>query len=148
MDIRHVLLTTDLSEESERSFDAALSVAKKWGARITLLHVVLELQVTPHGAPFAPPITDPEAEAALGPAREKLEEYRTRLTDGVEVATEVVMAPDVAKGICGWAEHHDADVIVMSTHGLSGFRRLILGSVTEEVLRCSDVPVLCVPRKE
>ncbi len=148
MEIRHVLLTTDLSEESERCFDIALSVARKWGARITLLHVVLELQVTPHGAPFAPPLTDPEAEAALEPARKRLEEYRARLADGVEVAAEVTLAPDVAKGICAWAEHHGADLIVMSTHGLSGFRRLILGSVAEGVLHCSEIPVLCVPRKE
>ena len=61
---------------------------------------------------------------------------------GLEVEGVVVRGEDVPCAIVDWAAEHGADMIALSTHGRTGFRRLILGSVAEAVLRHSSVPVL------
>ena len=63
---------------------------------------------------------------------------------GVPVACEVVDAPNVHHEILAQADRQQADLIVMGTHGRSGFQRLFLGSVTEKVLRTARPPVLTV----
>ena len=146
MKIRHVLLTTDLSEESTRPYAPVQELARELGARITLLHVVLDLQVTPHGAPFAPPLSAPNVGEEVDKAERVLAEQRERFGEGLEVDTVVVAAPDVAPAICVWATEHSADLIATSTHGRTGWRHLAFGSVAEEVLRRSEVPVLSFHR--
>lgn len=146
MNVRHVLLTTDLSPEASRPYGPVKDLAKELGARITLLHVVLDLQVAPHGAPFAPAVSSPDLHQQLESAKKELAGQREDFGDDVEVATEVVGAPDVAKGICAWAEQHDVDLIAISTHGRKGWRHLALGSVAEQVIRHSEVPVLSFHR--
>lgn len=64
---------------------------------------------------------------------------------GVETRTHVVEADAPAEGVLRCARDHDVDAIAMSTHARSGIDRFLLGSVTEEVVRGADVPVLVVP---
>jgi nucleotide-binding universal stress UspA family protein len=64
---------------------------------------------------------------------------------GVTVVCEVYQAPDPASEIAAHADRLSVDLIVMGTHGRSGFRRLLFGSVTEKVLRLAHAPVLTVP---
>ena len=146
MNVRHVLLTTDLSTEATRPYEPVRELAKALGARVTLMHVVLDLQITPHGAPFAPAISSPDLGKELQSANEEMAKLREAFGADVEVSTEVIAAPDVAKGICAWAKKHDVDLIAISTHGRKGWRHLALGSVAEQVLRHSDVPVLSFHR--
>ena len=54
---KHILVTTDLSEESERAFLTVAELAKENNAEITLLNVVADLRVVPQSAPLAPPMT-------------------------------------------------------------------------------------------
>lgn len=145
MKIRHVLLTTDLSEEALRAFEPVLELAKTLGARITALHVVQDVQVAPHGAPLAPMASMPDLPRQIKEFREVLEKQCATLR-GVEVKAEVTSHQSPAKGIVEYAEEHDVDLVALSTHGRTGFRRLALGSVAEEVLRRSHVPVLSFHR--
>lgn len=64
---------------------------------------------------------------------------------GVATETHVVEASDPAEGVLTCARDHDVDAIAMSTHARSGIDRFLLGSVTEEVVRDAEVPVLVVP---
>jgi nucleotide-binding universal stress UspA family protein len=146
MEARHILLTTDLSEESRRTFPVARSLARP-GARITLIYVVPDLAVTPHGAPFAPPVASSGLGEHMEAARKEVEKLRASL-GGAGVETRVLSGNDVAREVCRFAAENGCDMIVTSTHGRTGFRRMMLGSVAEGILRHATVPVLCVPRQD
>jgi nucleotide-binding universal stress UspA family protein len=148
MKIKHILLTTDLSDESRRTFANAIELAKDNDARITLLNVVEDLKVAPHGAPLAPPVGDPEAPAMVDAAKAALAEQREELGDEVQVECVAVLGTVIGETVAEYADDNGCDVILISTHGRTGFRRLVLGSVADEVLRHSHVPVLCFPRAE
>ena len=68
-------------------------------------------------------------------------------TDAVDVEVLVQDAPDVVVEVLVQADLRKADLIVLGTHGRSGFERLVLGSVAEQVLRKATAPILIVPPK-
>ena len=71
---------------------------------------------------------------------------RARTTDSrSRVSFDACAGNDTAEAICRYTEEQGADLIVVTTHGRRGLRRLVLGSVAEEVLRSTPVPVLVVP---
>lgn len=145
MNIRHILVATDLSQEAATCIPAVANLARTMGARITLLHVVETLEAIPHGSPLAPPLPVPEHPKAEEEARARLEERRAAF--GADVPVETVLLPHgvPADEIVAWAEKHDVDLIAMTTHGRTGLRRLALGSVAESVIRHSRIPVLVLP---
>lgn len=144
MKIDHILVTTDLSEEALRPCASIAELARMVDARITLLHVVQDLPGRPHAAPFAPPLSSPGLEKRLEEARGELEEQREAFGD-VELKLDVISGDDVAAAVARYAEGFDVDVIAVSTHGRTGFRHLVLGSVAEALLRHSPVPVVVFP---
>lgn len=146
MNIRHICIATDLSDASLRPFGPMAELARGNGATITLLSVVQDFRVAPHGAPLAPPFSGENLGREAKAAREGLARLREHLPEDVEVRTDVATHESIAKGIANYAGQHDVDLLAISTHGRTGFRHLILGSVAEEVLRHADVPVLCFPR--
>jgi len=146
MQLEHILVTTDLSPESLRPFEPIKALAKQVGARLTLLSVVVDLQIAPHGAPFAPAVSSPDLEKDVRHATLALEEQKAAMGDDVEVTIEVVAGTDVAKAICAWAVKHEVDLIAISTHGRKGLRHLALGSVAEQVIRNSEIPVVSFHR--
>ncbi len=148
MDIKHILLTTDLSEEALRPFDPVLQLARQCGAKVTLLHVVYDLMVASHGAALAPPISSVSVDLEVEQARKSLEELRGKLGEDLEVELCAIAGTDIAQAIVGYADEHEADLIALSTHGRSGWKHLFLGSVPESVLRRSNVPVLSFPRQK
>lgn len=147
MDFRHILVPTDFSDDSRRAFPPAAALARAGKARVTLLHVVSDAQLTPHGAPFAPPMGALSTSTESEQARHQLEALRTELKGAVSVDTHVLVANDAAQAIARFAKDQNCDLIVTSTHGRTGFRRFMLGSVAEAILRHSEVPVLCVPKR-
>lgn len=146
MKIQHILVTTDLTDEAARAYDPVLELAQRYGARVTLLHVVDELLVTPHGAPFAPPMSTPDLATLLRDAEEHLSKEAARAPEGVEVATVALSGGNPSKAVVEYATSNDVDLIALSTHGRSGFRRMALGSVAEEILRRSPLPILSFHR--
>ena len=148
MNLTHVLLTTDLSKEALRPFEPVLGLAKSVGARVTVLCVVEDLPIAPRGAPLAPPLSSPDLPQRLAEARKALEQQCSALGPDTSVSLEVISHESPARGIVEFAEQHDVDLIALSTHGRTGFKRLALGSVAENVLRHSPIPVLCFHRPE
>ncbi|MFT4541433.1 MAG: nucleotide-binding universal stress UspA family protein [Planctomycetota bacterium] len=147
MRMRHILLPSDLSEESLRPFEDIAAFAAHNNSRITLLHVVSDLKVIASGAPLAPPMSSPHLSHDLAAAHASLEDQRASLPSGLQVEVAVHPAEGSAQGIADWAEKNEVDMIAISTHGRTGFRHLALGSVAESLLHLSSVPVLCFPRK-
>jgi universal stress protein A len=121
--VREIVVATDFSEASEAAVRLAHGYAKVFGARLHVLHVTWpdERGLT---ALFA------RLRAELGS------------TVPVMIAT---LHGDEAEEIVGYARQHDIDLVVLGTHGRTGFTRALLGSVAERVLRTAPCPVLTVP---
>jgi nucleotide-binding universal stress UspA family protein len=145
--IANILCPIDFSEFSRHAFDRAVGVARCYGAKVSVLHVL----PVPSAVPAVP--YGPEGPGPFGfhaPDRDLVvsELRRFLATDrdiGVPLHYEVIEGPSAAKEIMLQTERLDADFVVLGTHGRSGFDRLLLGSVTEKVLRKSPVPVLTIP---
>jgi nucleotide-binding universal stress UspA family protein len=144
VEIDRIVSPVDFSENSERSFDHALALARWFDAAITVLHV--PVLPTP---PFPP---DGELPYLISLSAEQRAELRKRLEafvapargSGVTIDV-VVQEGNAAAEVLRQAEERSADLIVMGTHGRGGFERLMLGSVTEKVVRKAGCPVLTIP---
>ena len=145
-----IVLLTDFSDASYEAFEPALDLAKRLGGRIALLHVVQELMAIPHGAPLAPPVAMPadQMDALMKQAEKDMGEAKVELGDGVPVTTQVLNAGNVYEAVHQFAKENDADFVALATHGRTGLRRVVLGSVGEAVLRHSNVPVILFPLRK
>ncbi len=141
--IRRIVCPTDFSDFSESALEQAIALGRRYRAEITCLHVVPTLM--PPSIGFAlPPRSNARARQA---ALEELGRFAAPLrAAGFEPRLEVREA-SVAPSILELARSLPADLVVMGTHGLSGFERLMLGSVAEKVLRHASCPVLTVPQR-
>jgi len=134
--IHTILHPTDFSEPSEFAFRLACSLARDYRAKLIVLHVVhLPVAVYGEGAVVA---NSPEYDEELRASLQRIEappgiELVHRLEEGVPAEEIVTVAGIVA-----------ADLIVMGTHGRRGLKRLLMGSVAEQVLRQAACPVLTV----
>jgi nucleotide-binding universal stress UspA family protein len=146
--MKHILVASDLSPESLRPCKTVVDLAAQWGSKVTLLHVVQDLRVAPHGAPLAPPLSSPDLEHEIKHAKLALADQRAAMNGDVEIDVEVIAAEKIPQAIDHFAEEHGVDLIALSTHGRTGWRHLALGSVAEAVIRHSSIPVLTFPRSK
>ncbi|MFB6218321.1 MAG: universal stress protein [Halobacteriaceae archaeon] len=133
-----ILVPTDGSEGVQRAIDHGIDLAALTDATVHALFVVDTAEAT--AVPDAEWLT---VEGALEEAGERaVADVADRARErGVDVTTEVRHgAPH--EGIVAYADEHDVDLVVMGTHGRSGIDRVILGSVTENVIRETERPVL------
>jgi nucleotide-binding universal stress UspA family protein len=142
-DIRTILLTTDFSDTSKKAFEPALTLAQRFGAKIVLAYV--EEDRLP---PLVIEYMAVGVEEILGQQREiasdRLKELASTLPADVgEVETVVALGTPHVE-IVRLAEEHEADLIVMATHGRGYISHAILGSTAERVLRRAPCPVLVV----
>lgn len=131
---RHVLACTDFSTASESALEAAGEMARAFEARVTLLHVYVDALALPGRAYQAFEAADESIKKALAELERK--------HFGAEVTTALLVGPSAADAITSYALRHDVDLTVLSTHGRTGMKRLVLGSVAEKVVRHSSAPVL------
>jgi nucleotide-binding universal stress UspA family protein len=140
--IQRILCPIDFSDHSIHALDHAVAFAKWYGSSLTLLHVRPPAPVAyPVGPGMVATFLTPQERAALLDAMHRIERERC---NGITCTAEVVEGPPAAE-ILSQAESMAADFVVMGTHGRSGFERLMLGSITEKVLRTAACPVLTVP---
>ena len=140
--IRRILCPIDFSAASQHAIEHALAMARWYGARVTALHVYDPVFMAVPGLP-APEQRVPQAEihrvsteTAACVVRAGAEGVPVDVVVGVGHPAHEILHRSVALG---------ADLIVMGTHGTSGFAHLVLGSVTEKVLRKAPCAVLTVP---
>ncbi len=139
---RTLLVPIDFSEHAEAALDHAIELARKLDAKVHLLSVV-DLQGL--AAPdLSPTLMNEMIETITRGNQTALQRLAdARRASGV-VGELFVRRGDPREWICQIAREHHVDLIVMSTHGRRGFRRLVMGSVTETVLRIAPCPVLVV----
>lgn len=143
---KNILVPHDFSPAAERALGLALELAALTSARVTVLHV----SPIPHGLPSDSKIVPDASQAPVrideymtSAARHKLEALLAER--GASASIRAVAAEvDPAEVIVAHALELGADAIFMGTHGRSGVRRLLLGSVAERVLRRATAPVVVV----
>lgn len=142
-----ILVPLDGSETASRALDAALDLAADLAAEVQPLYVI-DVPVLAFDSPGFDPsiIRDAFGEEGHHVSARAQERMTQRGVTGAPRVVEVSgPGEDVAQRILLSAEDWHADLIVMGTHGRRGFRRMVLGSVAERVLRSSTLPVLLVP---
>ena len=146
---KHILISTDGSKVAQKGVDQGVSLAKALGAKITIITVTERFPVYAEGLTVGYAMSEPlMAEYAGG----QKEAAKAILSAAKQSAEQVGLSPDTvhvenaqpAEAIIQAAKSRDCDLIVMASHGRRGLGRLVLGSVTSEVLAHSPVPVLVV----
>jgi universal stress protein A len=141
MEFHHILAPTDFSEYSQQAIQYARELAQTFGATLMLLHVV---ELPPY------PIEGLLPSHLGGTLLEDLEQQATSdLAQVLAKEAEVKVVHRVVIGIpyrtiVEIAEAEKADLIVMATHGRTGFSHLFMGSVAERVVRTAPCPVLTI----
>lgn len=143
--IQNILVPTDFSDCADAAVDHALRLTERFDATLHLVHVISELDAGLYGL------------VGRGHKASRLDEHiesevRDRLTDmaadaaSLDVRTEVVqqLNLDVDAAIDDYVNEHGVDLVVMGTHGRTGLRRLMLGSVANKLIRRTWCPVLTV----
>lgn len=147
-DVSRILCPIDFSDTSQRALQHAIATARWYESRLSVLHVL----------PFLPAINVipslaevPAQQIRLAAAdRQRFDQAARQFVHdaapgGVTVDVIVTDAPDVRREILEQVHAVKADLLVMGTHGRSGFDRLLLGSTAEKVLRKATCPVMVVP---
>jgi nucleotide-binding universal stress UspA family protein len=151
--LKKILCPTDFSEASYEGLKAADELALHFSAELCLIHVVAPIPTTVMPAapiPVSPATFDVtayqhELEAS---ARQSLQDVaEQRISKEISVKL-VVMHGSAAGEIIRVANDEGTDLIVIATHGQTGWRRMVFGSVAEKVVRLAGLPVLAVPAPE
>jgi nucleotide-binding universal stress UspA family protein len=146
---KHVLVPLDGSRLAEQAIEPAVRFTRCSKARLTLLRVVRPIAIVSE-AFESTVVMPPISESVIIDRQQDARDYVTRITHSLEpkvdeVAGDVVVAESSeAAEIMKYAKAHEVDLIALATHGRSGLKRLVLGSVADKLIRGSPVPVLVV----
>lgn len=152
--ITKILAPTDLSDISARGVKYACNLARDVGAEVIIINAIKvdELMSVFRQLQDSPSAQWNQANVLEGRLvdrhRQLLDEFVNQRVP--EAGSDLNMRKVVAVGepyatLVDWAKKEQVDVIIMSTHGRTGIPRMMLGSVTEKVLRSSPCPVLAIP---
>jgi len=147
-DMKKILAPIDFSECSWTALEAAASLAKKLGATVDVLHVWQPPPYVPLDAAFAmvgagPPQT--LAAIAEKQANDEMMKFVEQLEQrGFKATHKLFETGNPATRISEIAKEGNYDLVVIGTHGRSGLKRLLMGSVAERVVRLCERPVLSV----
>lgn len=137
IELNRILCPIDFSAFSDRALRYAMKLAMWYGARLHVLHVM---------PPLPPSTMNALAATSRALTSRNLQSVVDRYGQPkVDVGTELVESDDAATRILECAETFDADLIVTGSHGRTGVRRVLLGSVVEALLHRSRRPVLTIP---
>ena len=146
----HILLPTDGSELAARGVEQGIALAARLGAKVTLVTVTepLNIYVGPDAGMLSAAVAYPDFDKEQAASAQAVLDKVRRQAETAGVPTEALHIPRAspADSILETARSRGCDLIVMASHGRRGFRRLMLGSQTAEVLARSTVPVLVTPR--
>jgi nucleotide-binding universal stress UspA family protein len=137
-----ILCPVDFSEFSVMALRYAVAFAKENEAKLILYHAILDIERTTTYMEVMYPLT-PVRELEES-ARKELETFASRIVPLELEVSRVLQKGSPAEGILDVAREQEVDLIVMGTHGRTGYERFLLGSVTGKVLHKSMIPVLTV----
>lgn len=136
-----IIVPLDLSKISARAIPLAVDIARGLGDEVALVAVA--------GPRLRADLT-PLAEAESSTIPDMIESFLRSTADELDypsVSTSLLSGDDAADALIKYARGDSVRMVVMATHGRSGFEKWRLGSITERVVRHSEVPVLVVPTR-
>ncbi|MEZ4570128.1 MAG: universal stress protein [Thermomicrobiales bacterium] len=139
-----IVVPLDHSDVSEAALPLAADLARRRGIPMVLVHV---LEMSPEFTAYVHGVSEADALIEL---EQSSQQYLNRLAgdiEGVEVST-IVLRGQPARRLVEYVDDLDDSLVVMSSHGRSGFRQLLLGSVTARVVQVSSAPVIVVRASE
>ena len=144
MDFTHVLVPVDFGEASNQALDVALTMAKAFQAKLTLVHVCVSV---PLGYVYAEGLSWPTYEME-DLATKQMDALLARARQERPSAEGIIVGGDPWRKILAVSKERGADLIVMGTHGRTGLSHLLIGSIAEKITRHAHVPVLIVGAKD
>jgi len=138
--LKNIICTTDFSELSNQAIPFGIALAREFGSKLYICHVI------------GPPATALYGEILIDPAEQRKEalefvqEQLGKIMSPHAVEWEPLIAVGhIADEIKGLVEERAADLVITATHGRSGIKRLILGSVSARLIRTLPCPILVIP---
>jgi len=145
LQLKRILVAVDFSGPSNQALRYAVRFAQHFGSEITLLHIVQRTFVAPF--PEVPPYLD-YIEADFENAERALQTLAAQQTLKSSAIRTVVRTGLAAHEIVEAARDLDSDLIVIATHGYTGWKHLCIGSTAERVVRAAPCPVFAVREKQ
>ncbi len=140
--VKNILVPIDFSTSSYQVFELAHCLAKNKGAHLHLIHVIDPVYYKEQEAR----ISDVEFihKIRLENAKEELRKFKFELPHSEIDITEVLVEGVPHKEILNYARQNDIDVIVIASHGWTNLSHMVMGNITDKIMRQADVPVICV----
>ncbi len=150
--MKKILVPTDFSEHSEYALKVAAQIARENDGEIFLLHMLELPALASDGIGESNAVGSssdlPEVMFFMQKTRERFEEILEQpYLQGITIV-EAIQFERAFDGIISHSKKHGIDLVVMGSHGASGFHEMFIGSNTEKVVRTSDVPVLVIKKEE
>jgi nucleotide-binding universal stress UspA family protein len=143
--MKRILIPTDFSKYADLAIEAGAQIAQKNNAEIVLIHM-LELPGQSNDA-LTGETSIPAIMLFKNKADETLKDIKNRpYLKGIPIK-EVVLLDNASRGITNYSNQNDIDLIIMGSHGSSGFEEIFVGTNTEKVVRLSNTPVLIIKNK-
>ncbi len=148
MNFNKILVPVDFSEFSDMAVDYALFLAENYNARITLMHSLVlhheDVEGETHLKDYAKFAQDKEKEI-----RAELQQRHNREAGkrGLSIEAHIRRGINAADSILEYIDEQEFDLVVMGTHGRTGLKKFLYGSVAEKVVRLSPIPVLTTHQK-
>src|SRR5688572_12273014 len=144
---KNILVPIDFSEHSAEALRVAADLAQRYAGNISLVHVYEPVQyMMPEGYVF---FTSEQITRLSTLLRERLEKAKRSIVESDVARVEAHLLEGlVSSELVGFAKEHACDLIVMGTHGRTGVKHALLGSVAERVTRSAPCPVLIVKAAE
>ncbi len=143
MDIKKILFPTDFLEGSSDALPYAIDLAKRYGAKLYIVHVIQD--VTQATGWYVPHVSVDELYKDMEEsARKELDRIFAEELRGFKDYENLIIRGTPAHEILDFCEKNDINLIVMGTHGRKGLDRLIFGSTAEKVVKNARCPVLTV----
>ena len=142
-----ILCPVDFSDFSAKAYEYAQSLAKHYGGELTLHHVIQPMAAAYPYYAFPDAVNEIQWHLEESAEKELKKLVKTKTWDGVQPNLVIERGP-VAESILCYARRRAADLIVMGTHGRTGFDHITMGSVTEKVLRKAHSPTLVIREPE
>lgn len=147
--VKNILVPTDCSDSSVDAAKYAVKFARQFNARLTLLLVTATepLAVLNDYGYFSPELHQKLVVESAKRAEDQLKEFWQAIADPEIKAELVSVKGDPFTEIIQYAKDNTMDIIIMGTHGHTGIKHILMGSVAEKVVRYSPYPVLTVKQK-
>jgi nucleotide-binding universal stress UspA family protein len=137
--LKNILFLTDFSEPSAAALPFAAMVARTFGSKVTALHAILPSAYVYMAADAVPVVLEDQEDLA----KAEMQRVDAELS-GLPRETLIDRGASVWEVLSRALKEHETDLIVLGTHGRTGFKKALLGSSAEEVFRRTNVPVLTI----